>query len=102
MTTRAELADQLFPQVKESIDDLLAKYPPRPEGKVLRFAPSPTWYLHFGGLYTSFVGWKYAKQNEGKMLLRIEDTDQKREIEGATQLLITALQKFGIQFDEGP
>jgi len=102
MTNRAELADLLFPQVKESIDDLLAKYPPRPEGKVLRFAPSPTWYLHFGGLYTSFVGWKYAKQNRGKMLLRIEDTDQKREIEGATQLLITALQKFGIQFDEGP
>ena len=42
MTTRAELADLLFPQVKESIDDLLVKYPPRPEGKVLRFAPSPT------------------------------------------------------------
>lgn len=42
MTTRAELADQLFPQVKETIDDLLAKYPSRPEGKVLRFAPSPT------------------------------------------------------------
>ncbi len=47
MTTRAELADQLFPQVKETIDDLLAKYPPRIEGKVLRFAPSPTGYLHF-------------------------------------------------------
>lgn len=42
MTTRAELADQLFPQVKENIDDLLAKCPSRPEGKVLRFAPSPT------------------------------------------------------------
>lgn len=102
MTTRAELANILFPEITETIDDLLAKYPPRPEGKVLRFAPSPTGYLHFWGLFTSFVGWKYAKQNGGTFLLRIEDTDQKREVAWATKLLIEALQKFWIQFDEGP
>ncbi len=94
MTTRAELADFLFPQVKESIDDLLAKYPPRPEGKVLRFAPSPTGYLHFGHLYTSFVGRKHARQNNGVFFLRIEDTDQKREVAGATQVLLKILKKF--------
>lgn len=94
MTTRAELAELLFPEVKESIDDLLAKYPPRPEGKVLRFAPSPTGYLHFGHLYTSFVGWKYAQQNHGVFFLRIEDTDQKREVIGATQVLLQSLKKF--------
>nr|MBR6099803.1 hypothetical protein [bacterium] len=81
MTTRAELADILFPDVTETIEDVIKKYPKRTQEKVLRFAPSPTGYLHFGGLYTSFVGWKYAKQNNGVMLLRIEDTDQKREIE---------------------
>jgi glutamyl-tRNA synthetase len=81
MTTRAELADILFPDVHETIEDIIKKYPKRTADKVLRFAPSPTGYLHFGGLYTSFVGWKYAKQNNGVMLLRIEDTDQKREIE---------------------
>lgn len=47
MTTRAELANILFPEITETIDELLAKYPPRPEGEVLRFAPSPTGYLHF-------------------------------------------------------
>ena len=81
MTTRAELADILFPDVHETVEELLNKYPKRTTDKVLRFAPSPTGYLHFGGLYTSFVGWKYTKQNNGIMLLRIEDTDQKREIE---------------------
>ena len=94
MTTRWELANILFPDVNESIEDLLKKYPEREEKKVLRFAPSPTWYLHFWGLYTSFIGWKYAKQNNGKMLLRIEDTDQKREIEWAAELLIQALKNF--------
>ena len=102
MTTRSELADILFPEVTETIEDLLKKYPERDEKTVLRFAPSPTWYLHFWWLYTSFVWWKYARQNWGKMILRIEDTDQKREIEWAAELLIEALKKFWIQFDEGP
>lgn len=97
MTTRTELANILFPEVTETIDDLLDKYPPRATNTpTLRFAPSPTGFLHFGGLYTSFVCWKYAQQSKGTLFLRIEDTDQKREIEGAAQLLVTFLKKFGI------
>ena len=102
MTTRAELADILFPDTTQTIQDLLNQYPERQEKPVLRFAPSPTGYLHFWGLYTSFISRKYAKQNNWKMLLRIEDTDQKREIEWAAELLIKALQNFWIQFDEWP
>lgn len=103
MTTRVDLADILFPDTKQTIQDLLQKYPPRVNtNPTLRFAPSPTGFLHFGGLYTSFLCRKYAKQNKGTIFLRIEDTDQKREVEGATQLLIAALKKFGISFDEGP
>lgn len=103
MTSRSTLADVLFPDTNETIDDLLAKYPPRANtNPTLRFAPSPTGFLHFGGLYTSFLCRKYAKQQKGTVFLRIEDTDQKREVEGATELLIDSLKKFGISFDEGP
>lgn len=103
MTTRAELADRLFPDTEQTIQELLALYPVRANSNpVLRFAPSPTGFLHFGGLYTSFLCWKYAKQTGGTIYLRIEDTDQKREVEGATALLIQSLKKFGISFDEGP
>lgn len=103
MTTRAQLAEALFPDTKESIQDLLDRYPARSNtNPVLRFAPSPTGFLHFGGLYTSFLCWKYAKQTGGTIYLRIEDTDQKREVEWATPLLINSLKKFGISFDEGP
>ncbi len=103
MTTRAELADRLFPDTKQTIQELLELYPARANSNpVLRFAPSPTGFLHFGGLYTSFLCWKYAKQTGGTIYLRIEDTDQKREVEGATALLIQSLKKFGISFDEGP
>lgn len=101
--TRTELADILFPEVKETIQDLMEKCPPRAENvPTLRFAPSPTGFLHFGGLYTSFLCWKYAQQNQGTLYLRIEDTDQKREVEGATSLLIKSLKKFDISFQEGP
>ena len=82
MTTRAQLAEALFPDTKESTQDLLDRYPARSNtNPVLRFAPSPTGFLHFGGLYTSFLCWKYAKQTGGTIYLRIEDTDQKREVE---------------------
>jgi len=53
-----------------------------------RFAPSPTGFLHIGGVYASFVEWKFAKQHNGIFFLRIEDTDQKREVEGAVNLII--------------
>jgi glutamyl-tRNA synthetase len=67
-----------------------------------RFAPSPTGYLHVGGLRTALYAYLFAKKNHGSLVLRIEDTDQSRKVEGATEKLIEALQWAGIDFDEGP
>ena len=68
----------------------------------LRFAPSPTGFLHFGSLRAALFGYLLAKSQKGKYLLRIEDTDQKREVAGATTSLIKVLETMGIHFDEGP
>ena len=98
------LAELLFPQVTETPEDMENKYPPRklPEGaKVTRFAPSPTGFVHFGGLFPTTVGERLAHQSGGVFYLRIEDTDAKREIPGAAEALITTLADYGIHFDEG-
>ena len=98
------LADLLFPNVTETPADVEAKYPPRqlPEGaKVTRFAPSPTGFVHFGGLFPSTIGERLAHQSGGVFYLRIEDTDAKREVEGAAEGLIRTLARYGIDFDEG-
>ena len=98
------LADLLFPNVTESPSDVEAKFPPRqlPEGaKVTRFAPSPTGFVHFGGLFPSTIGERLAHQSGGVFYLRIEDTDAKREVAGAAEGLIRTLAHYGIQFDEG-
>ncbi|PIX11246.1 glutamate--tRNA ligase, partial [Candidatus Falkowbacteria bacterium CG_4_8_14_3_um_filter_36_11] len=68
----------------------------------LRFAPSPTGYLHIGGLRTALFNYLIAKNLGGKLILRIEDTDQKREVKGAVKSLIDILNWSGIKFDEGP
>ena len=68
----------------------------------VRFAPSPTGYLHIGGLRTALYNFLYARQNNGKLILRIEDTDQNRLVEGAVENLISTLSWSGIEFDEGP
>lgn len=67
-----------------------------------RFAPSPTGYLHIGGLRTALYAYLFAKKHNGKFILRIEDTDQTREVEGAVDIIISALDKAGIHYDEGP
>lgn len=67
----------------------------------LRFAPSPTGYLHIGGLRTALYNYLFAKANHGKMVLRIEDTDRTRFVEGAIEGLIQSLQWAGIDYDEG-
>lgn len=67
-----------------------------------RFAPSPTGFLHIGSLRTVLFAYLFAKKNNGKFLLRVEDTDQSREVEGATENLIQLLDWFGFQIDEGP
>ncbi|MDN5353453.1 MAG: nondiscriminating glutamyl-tRNA synthetase [Candidatus Cloacimonadota bacterium] len=68
----------------------------------VRFAPSPTGYLHVGGLRTALYNFLYARKTGGKFLLRIEDTDRNRYVEGAIENLISALQLCGIDYDEGP
>ncbi|MBI3494885.1 glutamate--tRNA ligase [Candidatus Saccharibacteria bacterium] len=67
-----------------------------------RFAPSPTGYLHVGGVRTALFAWLVARQNNGKFVLRLEDTDQAREIEGSAEHLIASLKALGISYDEGP
>ncbi|MBE6583992.1 MAG: glutamate--tRNA ligase [Ruminococcaceae bacterium] len=98
------LAQLLFPNITKTPADIEAQFPPRqlPEGaKVTRFAPSPTGFVHFGGLFPSTVGERLAHQSGGVFYLRIEDTDAKREVEGAAEGLIKTLAKYGINFDEG-
>ena len=68
----------------------------------VRFAPSPTGYLHVGGLRTALFNYLYAKKLGGKIVLRIEDTDQSRKVENAMENLISTFEKLNIQFDEGP
>ena len=67
-----------------------------------RFAPSPTGYLHIGGLRTALYSYLYAKKNGGKFILRIEDTDQGRYVEGAVEIIYRTLRETGIMYDEGP
>ncbi len=67
-----------------------------------RFAPSPTGYLHIGGLRTALYGWLFAKNHGGKFVLRVEDTDQQRYVEGATDLIYRTMKQTGLTYDEGP
>ena len=67
-----------------------------------RFAPSPTGFLHIGGLRGALYSYLYAKQHKGKFILRIEDTDQSRYVSGAEKNIISTLQKIGLNWDEGP
>ena len=98
------LADLLYPNITTLPEDMEAKYPPRdlPEGaKVTRFAPSPTGFIHLGNLYGALIDERLAHQSGGVFMLRIEDTDAKREVEGGVSLIIDMLDKFNIHFDEG-
>lgn len=67
-----------------------------------RFAPSPTGFMHVGGVRTALFAWLLAKQNNGKFILRIEDTDQNREVAGSADHIIRTLNELGIEYDEGP
>jgi glutamyl-tRNA synthetase len=68
----------------------------------VRFAPSPTGYLHIGGLRTALFNYLFARHNKGKFILRIEDTDQTRKVEGAVENLMKTLKIMGLDYDEGP
>lgn len=72
------------------------------EKVVTRFAPSPTGFMHVGGVRTALYGWLWARKNNGTFILRIEDTDKKREIEGSIDHIIASLKWLGVDWDEGP
>lgn len=100
-----QLADLLFPNVKESVEDVFKRYPKRElkdGAEVLRFAPSPTGFLHIGSVYSGLVCTKISEQTDGVAILRIEDTDKKREVKEGVQLIVEGLKGFGIEFNEGP
>jgi len=104
MITNIDLANIIFPDVKDKISDLEKKYPERvlKEGSyVTRFAPSPTGFLHTGSLFTAMVASKIAKDSEGIFYIRLEDTDTKREVLGSDKKLIEQLKTFNIIPDEG-
>lgn len=99
-----QLAERLFPDVTTTVDDLEARYPARDlaEGAMItRLGPSPTGFIHIGNLYGALIDERLAHQSGGRFLLRIEDTDDKRKVEGAEALIIRAMEYFGIHFDEG-
>jgi len=99
-----KLADLLYPNVTRTPDDMRTLYPPRnlPEGAmVTRHSPSPTGFVHLGNLYQSLICERLAHQSRGVFFLRIEDTDQKRKVEGATEAIIDGLAYYGVNFDEG-
>ncbi len=100
-----KLSELLFPNISKTIDYYENEvYPKRdlPKGaKVTRLAPSPTGFIHLGNLYGAFVDERLAHQSGGVFMLRIEDTDEKRKVEGAVETIISSLEFFGLKFDEG-
>ncbi|HKM02818.1 MAG TPA: glutamate--tRNA ligase [Bacilli bacterium] len=99
-----QLADLIFPEITTTISDLEIRFPQRnlnDGAEVLRFAPSPTGFLHTGSLFTAFLGQKVARQTGGVFFVRLEDTDQKREISGTGVELLSQLAKFGVFPHEG-
>ncbi len=98
------LAELLFGDIKTTPEDIIAKYPRRnldENAAVTRFAPSPTGYMHIGGLYATLISQKIAKQSGGLIYLRLEDTDKKREVAHGADEIINSLAGYGIIFDEG-
>ena len=99
-----EYADFLLPGIDKTIEYYENLYKKRdlPEGAIVtRYAPSPTGFVHMGALFSAFIASKFAKQTNGVFYLRIEDTDQKREVENGVIGIIKDLKNYGISIDEG-
>ncbi len=104
MTDNEKLAQLLFPDIDKTPEYYENIFPQRnlPEGaKVTRFAPSPTGFLHFGNLFTCATAYKTAKDSNGIFFVRVEDTDQKRKVDGAVDIMLQGLSVYGIKADEG-
>ena len=98
------LAQLLFPHVTETPEEVEARFPARdlPEGAVVsRMAPSPTGFVHLGNLVQGTISERMSHQSGGVLFLRVEDTDAKREVPGAVEVLINTLEHYSIAFDEG-
>ena len=99
-----KLADLLFPDVVNTPEFYEDKFPYRKlpnKAEVTRMAPSPTGFIHLGNLYSALADERIAHRNGGVFYLRIEDTDEKRKVDGAVELIIDTLKYFDIEFDEG-
>ena len=100
----SKLSELMFSHIQKTPEDWYAAFPKRElkEGAaVTRFAPSPTGFLHIGGLFAAMISYRYAKTTDGVFILRIEDTDKKREIDDGVSAIVTGLSQFGITPDEG-
>lgn len=98
-----KLAEMLFPDNKYTVEEIEKKYPKRQLEKgayVTRFAPSPTGFMHLGGFFQALIDFNIAKRSGGVFYLRIEDTDQKREISGASAIILDILTGYGLTPDE--
>lgn len=98
-----KLAELLFADNKMTVEEIEKKYPKRqlPEGAyVTRFAPSPTGYMHLGGFFQALIDYNIAKRSNGVFYLRIEDTDNKREVSGASSIIMNILNEYGLTPDE--
>ena len=101
MDERKKLANLIFPNITKTIEDYKNEYPERNiPGKVTRFAPSPTGYMHLGGFYQAIIDYVISKNTNGIFYLRNEDTDQKREVEEAVALIMKTLRHYNINPDE--
>ncbi len=101
-----ELANLLFPHIPDNetpeyYEDIFSQRNLKEGARVTRFAPSPTGFLHFGNLFTCLVSYKTAKTTDGVFYVRVEDTDQKRKVDGAIEVMLKGLEAYSIIPDEG-
>jgi glutamyl-tRNA synthetase len=104
LESRRQIADLLFPSDTKPISYYEEKYPSRelPDlAEVTRFSPSPTGFIHIGSLYCALISNRIADQSDGIFMLRIEDTDKKREIPNGVSEIVQTMKRFGIDYDEG-
>ena len=101
--TNKDLANVIFPNITKTVEDYEKEYPERNLGEgacVTRFAPSPTGFIHLGGLFQAIIDYVIAKQSGGIFYLRNEDTDKIREVDGAVELIMHVLNHYGLNPDE--
>lgn len=99
-----KLAEMIFGNVEHTTEYYIEKYPKRnlkESARVTRYAPSPTGFQHIGGVFAALINERLASQSEGVFYLRIEDTDQKREVKGAIDDTVATMHNFGMDFNEG-